>query len=194
MTQAITRLYDNRMHAERAMQALRSAGLTDEQVSIVANRGNDTVTDPDEVSDAGNGALTGAGVGGAVGAGAGLLAGVGLLAIPGIGPVVAAGWLAATALGAVAGAVTGTAAGGLVGSLTSDGMSDADANVYAEGVRRGGSMVMARVPDERAVEVNRILDSYPSVEPTARGAEYRKDGWQHFDDTAAPYASTVRRD
>lgn len=193
MTQAITRLYDNRMHAEQAMQALRSAGLTDDQVSIVANRGSDTVTDPETVSDAGEGAATGAGIGGAVGAGAGLLAGVGLLAIPGIGPVVAAGWLAATALGAVAGAATGGAAGGLIGSLTDDGMSEAHANVYAEGIRRGGSMVTARVPDEREGEVRRILDSYPSVEPTARGEEYRRDGWQRFDDTAAPYTPSARR-
>ena len=176
------------------MQALRTAGLNEDQVSIVANRSSDTINDRDEVSDAGAGALTGAGVGGAVGAGAGLLAGVGLLAIPGIGPVVAAGWLTATALGAVAGAATGTAAGGLVGSLTGDGISEPDANVYAEGIRRGGSMVTARVPDEREVEVTRILDSYPSVDPTARGAEYRKDGWERFDNTAGPYAPTVRRD
>lgn len=194
MTKSITRLYDNRMHAEQAMQALRSAGLSEDEVSIVANRSGGTVTEDVQMSDAGAGALAGAGVGGAVGAGAGLLAGVGLLAIPGIGPVVAAGWLAATALGAVAGAVTGTAAGGLVGSLTGDGMSEADANVYAESIRRGGSMVTARVPDEREIEVNRILDSYPSVEPSARGAEYRRDGWQRFDHTAAPYVPTVRRD
>ena len=195
MTQSITRLYDNRMHAEQAMQALRSAGLTDQQISIVAQRSSDdgTAIDPDAVSDAGRGAMTGAGVGGAVGAGAGLLAGVGLLAIPGIGPVVAAGWLAATALGAVAGAATGGAAGGLVGSLTGDGMSEADANVYAEGIRRGGSMVTARVPDDRENEVRRILDTYPSVEPIARGEEYRKGGWQRFDETAAPYVPGARR-
>lgn len=193
MTQTITRLYDNSIHAEQALQALRNAGLTEDQVSIVANRSSDPVNNPEAASDAAEGAATGAGVGGAVGAGAGLLAGVGLLAIPGIGPVVAAGWLAATALGAVAGAVTGGAAGGLVGSLTSDGMSEDHANVYAEGIRRGGSMVTARVPDDRESEVNRILATYPSVEPAARGAEYRRDGWQRFDEKAAPFVPTARR-
>lgn len=192
MTQTITRLYDNGTHAEQAMHALRAVGLTDDQVSIVANRSNDTVANPQATTDAAEAATTGASLGGAVGAGAGLLAGVGLLAIPGIGPVVAAGWLAATALGAVAGAVTGGAAGGLVGSLTSDGIPEDHANVYAEGIRRGGSMVIARVPDEREGEVKRILDTYPSVEPAAREAEYRRDGWQRFDEKAAPFVPPAR--
>ena len=74
---------------------------------------------------------------------AGLLAGLGLLAIPGLGPVVAAGWLAATAVGAAAGAATG----GVVGALTEAGVSREDADSYAEGVRRGGTLVSARVAD-----------------------------------------------
>ena len=76
-------------------------------------------------------------------AGRRLLAGLGLLAIPGVGPVVAAGWLVATAAGAAAGGLTG----GIVGALTQAGVSDEDAQVYAEGVRRGGTLVTARVND-----------------------------------------------
>ena len=72
---------------------------------------------------------------------AGLPAGLGLLAIPGLGPVVAAGWLAATAVGAAAGAATG----GIVGALTEAGVSEEEAHSYAEGVRRGGTLVSARV-------------------------------------------------
>ncbi len=188
MTQTITRLYDSYPQAQRAVAALHSAGLTGEQVSIVANRGNEMPTTTTETAeDAGNGAATGAGIGTAVGAGAGLLAGVGLLAIPGIGPVVAAGWLAATALGAVAGAATGGAAGGLIGALTNDGVAEEDAHVYAEGVRRGGALVTARVPDERVTEVNRLLAAHTGVEPAVRRAEYRQEGWQRFDETGAPY-------
>ena len=72
-----------------------------------------------------------------------MLAGLGLLAIPGLGPVVAAGWLASTALGAA----VGGAAGGLIGALTAAGVSKEDADIYAEGIRRGGTLVTARVPD-----------------------------------------------
>ena len=75
---------------------------------------------------------------------AGLLAGLGMLAISGLGPVVAAGWLVSTA----ALAVTGGAAGGLIGSLTQHGVDEDEDNAYAEGVRRGGTLVTARVPEE----------------------------------------------
>ena len=88
----------------------------------------------------------GAGIGGALGGGAGLLAGLGLLAIPGLGPVVAAGWLASTAVGAAAGA----AAGGIVGALVDAGEPEEHANVYSESVRRGGTLVTARVADQDA--------------------------------------------
>src|SRR6185369_6616916 len=76
----------------------------------------------------------GAGVGAAVGGTAGLLAGLGLMAIPGVGPVVAAGWLVSTLAGAAAGGL----AGSVVGALTQAGVSKEDADVYAEGLRRGG--------------------------------------------------------
>ena len=67
----------------------------------------------------------------------GLLTGLGLMAIPGVGPVVAAGWLVATLAGAAAGGVTG----GAVGALTEAGISKDEADVYAEGLRRGGAVV-----------------------------------------------------
>ena len=101
--------------------------------------------------------LLGAGIGAAVGGIGGLLAGLGLIAIPGIGPVVAAGWLAATAAGAAGGALVGAAAGGLVGALTQAGVPENDAHVYAEGIRRGGTLVTAKV-DEPLVPTARNID------------------------------------
>ena len=112
-----------------------------------------------------------------------LLAGLWLLAIPGLGPVVAAGWLAATAVGAVAGAATG----GLVGALVGAGVSETDAHVYSESVRRGGTLVSVRVKDEDAGRVQAILDRYKPVDPSVRAAEYRKEGWATFNPEAPPY-------
>src|SRR4029079_19023671 len=80
--------------------------------------------------------------------------GLALLEIPGVGPVVAAGWLTATAAGAAAGAATG----GIVGALTQAGVSDEDAHIYAEGVRRGGTLVTARVRDAAASKLEGVLD------------------------------------
>jgi hypothetical protein len=119
-----------------------------------------------------------------------LLAGLDLLAIPGLGPVVAAGWLASTAFGA---AVGGTA-GGLIGALTAAGVSKDDAHVYAEGIRRGGTLVTARVLDADRAKCESILNR-ASVNIQDRGAAYRKAGWEEFDVTGTPYtADQVRRE
>jgi hypothetical protein len=130
------------------------------------------------------------GVGAAAGGVVGLLTGLGLLAIPGVGPVVAAGWLVATA----AGAAVGGTAGGIVGALTHAGTSEEDAYVYAEGVRRGGTLVSARVPDADRARCEAILER-SSVNIRDRGAAWRAGGWQSFDPTAAPYtADQVRKE
>lgn len=183
MTETITRMYDTYQHAIDATNGLKNRGFTDDQISLVAHADNRDVDADDAASAAGEGAGVGAGVGGALGAGAGLLTGLGLMAIPGVGPVVAAGWLVATAAGAVAGALAGGAAGGIVGSLMDSGVPEADAHVYAESIRRGGSLVTVRAPDDLAPEAIRILDSFGPVDPAVRGAEYRRDGWERFDET-----------
>jgi hypothetical protein len=120
----------------------------------------------------------------------GLLAGLGLLAIPGLGPVVAAGWLASMAAGAAAGAATG----GIIGALTQSGISDEDAHTYAEGVRRGGTLVTARVPDADRARLDAIL-SQSSVDIASRRAAWQKAGWNRFDPAAPAYgADEVRRE
>src|ERR1700752_274892 len=150
MTVTISRLYNSYPDAAKAVKNLESAGVPHADISLVANNSDNWYSsdkkidkDHDGVDDRAEGAGKGAGVGAGVGGTAGLLAGLGLLAIPGLGPVVAAGWLAATAVGAAAGAATG----GIVGALTEAGVSEEDANSYAEGVRRGGTLVSARVPE-----------------------------------------------
>ncbi len=178
--QTVSRVYDTHSQARDAVNAIEKAGVPSSEISLVANKHvSDRYADVDDVSKAG----TGAGVGGVVGGGAGLLAGLGMLAIPGLGPVVAVGWLAALAVGAAAGA----AAGGLVGALVSAGTSDDHAHVYSESVRRGGTLVSARVDDTAATRIQAILDGYKPIDPVVRGAEYRKDGWTTFDPKAPAY-------
>jgi hypothetical protein len=176
----VCRVYDSYAQARAAVDAVQGAGVPASDVSIVANKYVSAEhADVDEVS----GGAKGAGIGGALGGGAGLLAGLGLLAIPGLGPVVAAGWLASTAVGAAAGAATG----GIVGALVDAGVDREHADVYSESVRRGGTMVTVRVPDEHAGRVATLLESHKPIDPVVRGAEYRKTGWQTFDEKAPPY-------
>jgi hypothetical protein len=197
MTATISRLYDNYADAQKAVQSLESAGVPHSDISIVANnsdnwfsRGKKVDRDRDGVDDRAEGAEKGAGIGAGVGGAAGLLAGLGLLAIPGLGPVVAAGWLAATAVGAAAGAATG----GIVGALTEAGVSKEDAAVYAEGVRRGGTLVSARVPDADRARLDAILNQ-SAVNLRDRSAAWQKSGWRTFDPASKPYgADEVRKE
>jgi hypothetical protein len=182
----VTGLFDTYSDAEAAVANLEAAGISSNDISIVSNNGDGRYKDD---SDAAEGAGTGAGIGAGVGGAGGLLAGLGLLAIPGVGPVVAAGWLAATAAGAVAGAVVGGATGGLIGALTDSGVSEADAHVYAEGVRRGGTLVTARVDEARQAEAEAILKGSNWVDPVARRRNYEEGGWKGFDPALDPYSA-----
>ena len=68
------------------------------------------------------------------------------------------------------------------------GVSEEDAHVYAEGVRRGGTLVTARVADNDRARIDAILDR-ASVNVRDRGAAYRKAGWQKFDTSAPSYTA-----
>jgi hypothetical protein len=187
MTKTVTALYDTYSEASSAVSALEAAGIPDSDISIVANNSDNwhRETHTNAAEDATGGAEAGA-ITGAVG---GLLTGLGLIAIPGVGPVVAAGWLVVTAVGAVAGAVVGGAAGGIIGSMTNAGVPEPDANVYAEGVRRGGSLVSARIDDARETEVRSILLRNGAVDLGTRGRLYRDSGWSSFDANAPAYTA-----
>jgi hypothetical protein len=198
VTKVISRLYPNYKRAAQAVRDLEAGGVARVDVSLVANNadnwysGNGTRRvdrDRDGVDDRAEGAGAGAGIGAAIGGTAGLLTGLGLLAIPGVGPVVAAGWLVATTAGAAAGGLTG----GIIGGLIQAGVSDEDAHIYAEGVRRGGTLVTARVSDAQASRLESMLDQ-SSLRRSELRNTYQKAGWQSFDDKAKPYsADEVRR-
>jgi hypothetical protein len=171
MTRVTSYLYDDAKQARNAVQALESAGFSDGEISIVARAEDGTVTNDNSES---SGAVTGAEVGGVVGVGAGILTALGVMAIPGIGPLVGAGMLA-TAI------VTGTGgvlAGGLVGALTDFGIDEVDADVYAEGIRRGNSLVTVTTSDDRLSEADGILRQYAPVDTVSRRDEYTRDGWR----------------
>jgi hypothetical protein len=177
-TRTVAGLYDNYDAASRTVRDLEAANIADSDISIVAH---------ESAGGAVAGAETGASAGAVIGGGAGLLAGLGILAIPGVGPVVAAGWLVATAVGAVAGAAAGGATGGLIGSLTSAGVSRDDADFYAEGVRRGGSLVTARVDESQVTTAEMILNRHGRIDRASREHVYRDTGWRGYDEKAIPY-------
>ncbi len=165
----IIRVYDEPSDAGAVVQALRKAGVAESDISLLTR--DDRVT----------GAAKGAEIGAALGGLAGLLTGLGLVAIPGIGPVVATGWLAATAAGAAAGGL----AGGALGVLSQAGLSGEDAHEIAECLRRGATLVTARVPDTDRKRCEDIMDR-GAIDVRVRIAAYRAAGWTAHDPDAAP--------
>jgi uncharacterized protein (TIGR02271 family) len=178
----ISRLYQDYETGAHVVAELERSGIPNADISIIANndsgwfdrdRPRRIDRDADGTDDRAEGAATGAGIGATLGGVAGLLAGLGMLAIPAIGPVVAAGWLASTAAMAAAGG----AAGGLIGALTQSGVSEREARGYAEGIRRGGTLVTVRASDVDRARVEAIMDRYSPMETSNIGTEDRASDW-----------------
>ncbi len=202
MTKTLTRVYDSYTAGQMVVDELKAAGLGDSHIGIVASNtegwhkpgGSDVNPkhdkDRDGKDDRAEGAATGGGLGAVAGGATGAAVGLGLLAIPGVGPVVAAGWLAALAAGAVAGG----AAGGIVGALVESGTSKENAELYVEAVRRGGSIVTARVSDDDVAKYSAIMDR-AAFDVSARATAYRDSGWRGYDAKADVYsADDMRRE
>ena len=80
-----------------------------------------------------------------------------------------------------------------MGALTQAGVRKEDAEVYAEGLRRGGAVVSARVADADAARLQAVMDR--SAVFGERSAAYRQAGWKAFDPKATPYtADQIRRE
>jgi hypothetical protein len=196
MSQTVTYLCDSYDIALETARDLEGAGIPTRDISLIAsNAGDRHVRSGEPVETVGAHAGKDAGVGAVVGGGVGLLASLGLLAVPGLGPVVGLGWLAATAIGAATGPAVGAAAGGIIGALVEAGVPAEDAHVYAEGVRRGGTLVSVRASEDSASRVSAIMRRHDPVDIGARGKAYRSAGWTRFDESAAPFtAAEIERE
>lgn len=194
MARTIVALYDDLSMARHVLDELVRAGIPRENISLVAN---DAAAEYQQIAGGTEhvGPGEGAAAGATFGALTGLVVALGALVIPGIGPVVAAGPLVAGLTGAVTGALAGAATGGLVGALLSLDIPESEAQRYAEGVRRGGTLVAVRTPREQAALVQRILDRHNPVDIDERVQFWRKAGWTAFNPADRPYpAADITRD
>ena len=67
-------------------------------------------------------------------------------------------------------------------------MSEEDAHVYAESVRRGGTLVTARVNDAAVSKLEGVLDR-SSLRTSELRSAYSKRGWKAFDPAAKSYSA-----
>lgn len=187
----IVALYDDFVTAQNAAQELIASGFDRSHVSLVASdqsgEYSQYIDDPDAtpVTIADDTTAVGAGAGAVIGGLGGLLVGLGALAIPGIGPIIAAGPLVST----LAGAGVGAMAGGLVGALTSLGIPETEAGYYAEGLRRGGALITAQVPEDKVEQAMEVLDRHEPVDIEERVGQWQDEGWTGYDPQAQPYTA-----
>lgn len=82
---------------------------------------------------------------------------------------------------------------GIVAMLTGCGVSRDEAEVHAEGVRRGGTLVSVKVEESMADAARAAIDSQPFVDIGVRRESYRLSGWTH-EDEAPPSALEIAHD
>jgi hypothetical protein len=192
---ALYELFDG---AKAAVGELIEAGVGRDKIALLANSSSGDhpalslnpafareqfEADSTEQSAVVTGAEVGIGVGGVLG----FLLGISTVAIPGLGFLLAAGTWATVA----AGAATGGALGAVIGALTDHGVSDKDAHLYAEGLKRGGTLVTVVVPESEVAAMTAIFKRHQAVDIEDRAAPWNAEGWVGFehDGSAMPVVS-----
>lgn len=162
---AIVALFDDYKEARSAVREIEAGVSGAAEISILANNAGaryGTVPQPRAEPGAAEGSL---------------LAGIGAVVIPGVGPAVAAGPTAAVL----------RRGRGLIAALAAAGVPRAPAELDAEAVRRGATLVAARVATADRDRVSGILASHGPIDLAARAAEWRREGWRGFDENDLPH-------
>jgi hypothetical protein len=197
MTKTVIAVYDDFDKAYHIVDTLEKSGFARTDISVIANDADGSYAEHlrrgELINDDVN-AAEGAGFGALVGALTGLVVGIGALAVPGLGPVIAAGPIVAALAGTTVGAAAGAATGGVVAALVDLGVNEEDAGLYAEGIRRGGTMVAVKTRDDTADMAAGIMRRRQPVDVDASAERWREQGWQQYIDGEAPYpAQQIQR-
>ncbi|AIE84110.1 hypothetical protein [Fimbriimonas ginsengisoli] len=185
MATNVVGLFDTHAHADYAVRQLIASGVDTQYISVVAADPGGVVR-KETIDQSGNlasaGAVSGATSGLLVGGLIGLLVGATTLAAPPVGFLVA-GPLA----GLITGAGVGMVSGGLLGALIGLGLPEEEAHIYAESVRRGGTMVTVEVQEADRLRVEQILAMAGAVNVQERAALYRQNGFTAYDPNLPVY-------
>jgi hypothetical protein len=191
----VTGVFESRADAERAVNQLRSLGIPQDKIGLLApdsrpenlERGV-PVTDTEEP---GMGRAMGAAVGGAMGAAGGATLGLAAatLAVPGIGPVIAFGLVGAALLGTV-GAAAGAAVGDTVEEQLGEGVPHEDVFLYEDALRQGRSIVIAFADDDRADEAREAIKDAGAADIET----LREQWWAGLRDDERSYYHNDQRD
>ena len=191
MTKTIIALYDHRSDAETASRDLQAAGFESSAIEILSHGdligGNwgsgsgmtDTTTGDASLGAAGGMARTDLSTG--------YVASPNTVPGSGIGSSGIGTGTTATGSTGYTSSTTGTGSGGMLTRLAGWGVPNQDAQVYAEGVRRGGSLLKVRLDEDDVDRAMEVLERGNVVDVEERGSAYRESGWTGYDETADYY-------
>lgn len=198
MTKTIVALYDHRSDAETASRDLQAAGFESSVIEILSHSDLSSGGWGDrDLSGSPTGTAAGSLTGdSSIGAASGMARtdlSTGYVASPNTVPATGLGMESGLGAGAgmgtmgSGGVMTGSGSGGMLARLTGWGIPNQDAQVYAEGVRRGGSLLKLRLEEEDVDRAMDVLERGNVVDVEERGSAYRDSGWAGYDETAAYY-------
>lgn len=168
-----THIFDHYTHAKASVTALERAGIKSATISILGRGGEDLVTLPFFSADAPAVAAANQSV----------LDAMSLMCIDGVGPLAVGGTLPALI------AQTGTSGNDLVMALVTSGHNRTSADILAEAVHRGATLVSVVIDEGRIGGVSAILEENGGVAPEERGSAYRSEGWTHYDAKVPPFTT-----
>ena len=149
----VDHFYTTYAEAVQVVADLSAEGVSANDINMIESGSDPRL--PSEVGEdaaqnpAGRGATMGTVIGGAIGA----LDGVGAINIPLTDPLVQNGWVVPTLAFAGVGAILGA----ILGAITRYGVTNRRAHVIAEGLTRGRHLVVVRVDERYASEVESIM-------------------------------------
>ena len=172
MTKTVAGLYEDFAKARQAMSSLVEKGFERVKISLMAKDINgiydrylQEAQASDNAGDKGNDLRS--------------------YTLPGIGSMVGTGPVIMT------GEEKG---GGILHALIQAGIPQVDAEIYAEGIRRGGTLVLIFTEDEQAEEAVGVLNQFHPLSHQQIAISWRKQYWQGFDGNGEPFAFEPNRE
>jgi hypothetical protein len=171
---AVFGIYQTQADVEFAVDALRSEGFRNTDVSVLfpENKGTKDFA-VEKHTKAPEGTAAGATTGVVIGGVLGWLAGIGALAIPGVGPLIVAGPIVA----ALTGVGVGGAVGGIAGALIGIGIPEYEAKRYEGRIKDGGILLSVHCDDSNWTTKAKNLLQRTGAQDVASAGEAAAD-WQ----------------
>lgn len=176
MAKTVIGLVQDRAEARKVIDELLKSGFRKKDIGVISPEEDIDAMAKEVTKDMAKGA--------AVGALTGLVLAATTMIIPAFGPLLVAGPAATL----IAGATYGGLAGGIIGTLISKGVPEDQAHAYAEGVRRGGTLITVHAEDDKLTHrAERLLKRHGAVEIEERARQWKNEGWNgRFPQEQAP--------